>query len=104
MGDRFGIGKEKARSVFLDATLRHYSERSGSHTDVRLWSTPDMDESIKNELYSKINEENKKSKFYEVLISQFADPERKSRLPVLVNLGKDANLSKKSILVLMIDS
>ena len=78
MGDQFGIGKEKGRLVFLDATLCHYSERLGSHTDGRLWSTPDKDEFIKNELYSKINEENKKSKFYEVLISQFADPEEKS--------------------------
>ena len=88
LADRFGVRSEHARSAFWDFTYRHYSEKSGSHADIRLWSTPDMDDSLKSQLYQKIAEENKKSKFYDVLTSKFSDPLNKERKPVFINIDR----------------
>ena len=47
-----------------------------------------MDDSLKSQLYQKIAEENKKSKFYDVLTSKFSDPLNKERKPVFINIDR----------------
>ena len=43
---------------------------------------------VKRDLYQKIAEENKKSKFYDVLTSKFSDPLNKERKPVFINIDR----------------